>query len=413
MIIENNRYLGGHLIGIGKIRANGELEYQELKNPIHNKIVSVGLDHLFQFSGSTYPDFGYASSNDSAAGVLWASVSGRSGYGYRAGALHYMAFGSSSAATAFSDSDLGNRLVDYSSVKISERTSPYNLNGTRINSFGNYSFKLTHKSAAVAETVTVNEIGWYGAYGTNSSNPENKVLFARVVLPSPITFNPGEFLVTTYQLDETNSNTIATTDASFFGLKDSNGNDLQYEKKLVRYQTTYSESYGWSNANYLGEPKIDVSGGGRVDFGQSYPYLPPYVVSPASNAYSRFSFSYSTDPTKTLPADGGADYSGLVAFSATGTSGENYDGQGVTYTGVGSTNKYRDKKFITGIYNPNMIGNPSAYTDIYYLHINGMAYRFGYYDDGVWVPQAWRKYANQKVTFTFRTRYSTEDTTMS
>lgn len=413
MILDNNRFLGGHLVGIGKVRANGEVEYQELEKPVHNRITSVGLDHLFQFGGSQQEN-----GNDGTAKYgLWigTSTSTYSNYKYRAGALQYMSYGSGTTATAFTDTDLANGSGLYSNTKYTSSVSAQTLNGTKVNSFGNYSFRVTHKSAAAAATTTINEVGWYGAYTNNSSSLDpsasntTMVLFARVVLPSPITLNAGEYLLTTYQLDETNSNTTATTGSDFFGLKDSNGNTLQYEQKLTRYQSGSSE-FGKS----LSEPYITYEALPNMYYSGSYCFLPPYFLRNSSDwSVTGFVFGYSTNSSKTFPNEGGAEWNGMTAFTSTGSATTNFNGTLASYTGVGSTNKYRDRTYTTGAYNPNMLNNPTGYQDIYYININGMAYRFGYYDNGVWVPQAWRKYANQAVTFTFRTRYSTPDTTLS
>ena len=52
-----------------------------------------------------------------------------------------------------------------------------------------------------------------------------------------------------------------------------------------------------------------------------------------------------------------------------------------------------------------------SFTDIHFLRIRGMNYKFGYYDENEeWVSQSLRKWANQTMTFTIRTRYVTEDT---
>ena len=411
MIIDNNRFLGGHLVGIGKVRTNGEVEYQELEKPVHNRITSVGLDHLFQF-GSTAQE---SAQENTHTGALWTDVTSEVySNKKRAGALHYMSYGSGTTATAFTDTDLANGSGLFSNTKYTSGGSTQTLNGTKVNSFGNYSFRVTHKSAAMAATTTINEVGWYGAYTNNSSslNPgasnTTMVLFARVVLPSSITLNAGEYLLTTYQLDETNSNTTATTGSDFFGLKDSDGNTLQYEQKLTRYQ---GGSYEFSKA--LSEVYINTSGTCDIYSSASYGFFPAYVIRDQYWGVTSFAFGYSTSSSKTFPTDGNAEWSGITAFTNTGSATTNYNGTLASYTGVGSTNKYRDRTYTTGAYNPNMLNNPTGYQDIYYININGMAYRFGYYDNGVWVPQAWRKYANQAVTFTFRTRYSTPDTTLS
>jgi hypothetical protein len=46
MISQSISKLGGRLVGIGVIHKDGSEDYKWLDKPIHNKIVSGGLDHL-------------------------------------------------------------------------------------------------------------------------------------------------------------------------------------------------------------------------------------------------------------------------------------------------------------------------------------------------------------------------------
>ena len=403
-MIGENRYLGGYLVGIGKRKTNGEVVYQELDKPIHNRITSVGLDHLFQFSGSSKPDL---TSSTSYVPYLWVDKGGNKTYGFRAGAINYMSFGSGNTATAFTDTALANEIATPIETKYvaSGSSSTQTLNGVHVNSFGNYSFRVSHESDAAASSVTINEIGWWGAYGTTSTY-SNKVLFARVVLPSPITLSTGEKLITTYQLDEVNANTSVSSISDFFGLKDSDGNTLQAQQRITRYETGYSHT-GFNAV--ISEPYITSAGTGAMNNAtEMNGFSPAYTVLESSTLYGYFAYN-DTGTNTGFPTRDERVYYVATKFS---NGGGTYSASLDTYNGVGSTNKYRDKIYVVGAMNPGM-SSTSDYKDIYCLVLNGMMYRFGYDDNGTWTPQAWRKYANQQVTFTFRTRYSTEDTTIS
>jgi hypothetical protein len=405
MNIDSNHYLGGHLVGIGKITKSGEVIYNKLEKPIHNRITSVGLDHLFQFSGSAHPNVEWRNSYSSSAVGFASYFVGKEGNSskasYRAGVLEYVAFGNGTSSTNFDDTTLASQIGGYSDTKY-YGTASTGLCGSIVNSFGNLSHKITHQSATVSETTTINEIGWFGAYDTTSSY-SNKVLFARVVLPSPITLQAGEYLLTTYQLDETISNNTETTINDFFGLKDPNGNTLQAAQKIARYCSGMSST----NSPMASTPFITKTGeGGYSASAQMTPtcFYPVYCYNEVKSQ-----ISYNTSSSKTFPTDG--DYvSSMTYFDS---SYSDFNGGTSSYNGVGSTNKYRDITYISGAFNPNMESNPAGYQDIYFIVANGMCYRFGYYDNGTWVPQALRKYANKQLTFTFRVRYSTADTTLN
>ena len=249
-MLEDNNFLGGHLVGIGKVKANGEVIYNELDKPIHNRITSVGLDHLFQWAGTDT----YTTSGSKNHMFLWVgNVTSSSDCipAGRAGALNYMKFGSGYSETSFTDTDLKNSLSSFVDTKETSSFSNQTLNGTRINSFGNYSMRISHRSDAVSDTTTVNEIGWFGGYTnaqkvvvTPGDSNTTMVMFSRVVLPSPIVLKSGESLITTYQLDVTVSDTTASVIPDFFGLKDVNGTTLQAEHKITLASTS-SSSDSW------------------------------------------------------------------------------------------------------------------------------------------------------------------------
>lgn len=410
-MFEDNKFLGGHLVGIGKVKANGEVIYNELDKPIHNRITSVGLNHLFQWAGTNdYDNNGSYNHN-----YLWCdkSTKSQSRPAGRAGALNYMKFGSGTAETSFTDTDLKNSLSSFAETKETLSTSGQKLNGTRVNSFGNYSMRISHRSDAVSETTTVNEIGWFGGYTnaqqvvvTPGDSSTTMVMFSRVVLPSPIVLEAGESLITTYQLDMTVANTTASVISDFFGLKDANGNTLQAEHKVTVASSGSSSSDPWGASISIMD-YIAASG----STAESSSYQGQHVFHAFNPVVYNSSYylplAYSTT-VNAFPQDGKLSSLTNTYTSTVGTTSYTLE----NYTGTGSTNKYRDRTFVLGQYWPNM-SDPAEYVDITYLLVSGHAYRFGYYDNGTWVPQALRKYANQQITLTSRTRFSTNDTTLS
>ena len=417
-MIERNTFLGGHLVGIGKKKANGEIIYQELDKPIHNRITSVGLDHMFQFAGPNHPSFDLQTAGSTGFSYVpfFYDYGGNSTVGYRSGFLRYVAFGSGTAQTTFDMTALQNGFGTYYDTLFYVENSNQNLNKTRVDSFGNYAHRKSHQSSVFSETTTVNEIGWFGSYGDSTSSIADgatPVLFARVVLPSPIVVEAGESLITTYELQETQASSSDITHISnFCNMLDSNGNTLQADSRIYRYVSVDSRNYG---ANPITSPCISYQGKDIENVPNYYAagcaFVPPFwYISAGSSSSITF---YSTSSTKTIPNIGTYDSSSLSDFGTGTYTGVEFTASVLAYTGVGSTNKYRDRTFTFGAYCPSMSGQPDAYKDIYFIRINGTDYRFGYDDNGTWIPQAWRKYANERYVFTMRTRYSTEDTTNS
>lgn len=404
MILEDKTYLGGKLVGIGKIRKTGELEYRFLEKPISNRIVNNGLDMIFSPNLTT--NYVY---NSSGGGIepSWRSLGYSSGGIY--GPLSFLAIGTGSTPTQFNDTGL------QSIINLGDETYTYNtntsiVNGTGTNSpeFGHYSFRITHQTAQMTSNVTIRELGWFGAYNgdTNYSiGNGTPVMFARVVLDSPIELAQGEYLIVTYQLDEIDSNLTETVIDNFFDLKDPNGNTIKAVKKFCRYGNKSSGDWSW----YIGGPYITTSASGTTGTNVwDGIYFPYYMMNYSAYGDTGIVDSYySTSPTKTFPANYAEDSSNMINFRR--NIGGDISYQILDYTCLGLADKYRDYKITLGAYCPAMTGQPEAYTDIYYLRIRGMNYRLGYDDNGTWVPQALRKYANQQMSFTFRTRYYTVD----
>jgi hypothetical protein len=207
---------------------------------------------------------------------------------------------------------------------------------------------------------------------------------------------------------------------SFFGLTDVNGQPLKAQKKFVAYQKKNSD---WTDE--VG-PSYIVSGGysDNISYYEchfTHPAVRPYSATSSGDGYTGGLF-YSLGSLQ-LPSDGSrattSNYNTSnekslyvpMTSSAQLANASYHIGKLSAYNGVGRTTKYRDVSYIMGAHLP-MIGTSNGYKDITNLACRGYAYRFGYYDaGGNWVQQAFRKYANQELTLTFRSRYTTEDTT--
>lgn len=406
MNFENEQHLGGKLVGIGKIRTDGTMEHQFLEKPIKNKIVSTGLDHMLRYKGDNTAYYGVY--NDYANWIIGA-LGGQEHWC----PLTFSSFGTSAESTSFFDEGLKEWIGTRTSTKVSGN----GLCGTKINAFGNYSFRVTHKHNAVSETTTVNEIAWFGRYG---SSTYTYPMFSRVVLDTPIVLSAGEQLITTYQLDVQYAGT-QEENISFFGLTDVNGQPLKAQKKLVVYQKK-NTSYDWQeeiSPSYIDSSGVSNSSNTAISF--AHPCVVPNSYSSTGYQYTGGLF-YSIGSLQ-LPSDGVSinpqSYSSsyeksyyVPITSGSQISSATYDfGKLNEYNGVGRTTKYRDVTYVIGAYLP-MIGASNGYKDITNFACRGYAYRFGYYDEGNnWVQQAFRKYANQELTLTFRTRFTTEDTT--
>ncbi len=399
-MITNSTKLGGKLVGLGKVRKNGEMEFNWLEKPIKNRIVNSGLNYLL-----SYPDNNSWFSNPTSTGssTLGWRTQPYSSMSYLCGPLWNSSIGTDATPTSFTDTALKAE-VGGKSISVLPKGG---YTGSQMLDFGVLNMRVTHNHNAVSQTTSVREIGWFGgtggAYNTASTNP---VMFSRVVLDQPVVLQEGEQLVATYQLDETWAYRDETP-ITFFGLTDAEGNPLKAVCRINRNFTTRSDSSGAPSFNISGAnfPYIDYSGSGS-DGSRGYNCYWTYTMLTNSNSNTGPLF-YSTSPDKTFPAKFSAD-SGLTRI---GTSGFSLTS---TYTQAESTNKYRDIVFTLGEYSPDMSSQPEAYKDIHYLHCLGTAYRFGYYDENeTWVPQALRKYANQVLTLTFRERFITDDTTLS
>lgn len=421
-MFENTNKLSGAIVGIGFIK-NGVLDYKELDKPIRNKITSVGIDHLLTYDGTNACFNTGSSSSDTYGGYSskWVGTRGVRGYYsgstyYSAsGVINYAAYGSGNTPTTFTDTALANKTSEYTSTKVTG-SSQYCGVKSYSDQYGKYSYRVTYQFPTETSTKSINEIGFFGKFYNQTTSTFDYYMFSRVVLPQTLTIEEGTSLVVTYQVDETNAYNTAT-EIPFFGLKDTSGNDLYAQAKLYRIISSGVGSWGSGPIN--GDGGINSNGTNFTDFNGYYgKAFMPFITRVDHPGYNSFSygdqFGWSTNESITLPNDNSTASMNPVGCDFSIDITDNYTNcvafrLFTPYVCTGQTGKYRDIKLVLG----KNFGKVSGenYVDITFLSVNGMNYRFGYYDNGTFVPQALRKYANKAIVFTSRTRYTTDDTT--
>lgn len=394
--------LHGQVVGLGVQHADGSKDFRWLDKPIHNRIVSGGLDAWFQLDGSntattTSSDWdnrllsSYASNNYPSCGLL-----------------QYMAIGTDGTPTHFTDTTLGAQVGDYSRA-VSYTTAPYI--GFCVNSDNTVSTRRQTTSIAVTDSTTVREIGWFEKY----TNANTYVMFSRVVLDSPVTLESGESLLVCYQINITIANFDETEvpTALLTGLLDEDGNQVKGLEStriyrysidnLVRGQWYYGTSVrlnlGCIVGN-IGNVPITMTG-----------FAPVATFKTGYSSYNVNGCAINSRSTSgwSLPVQ----FERSRGYSSESLNDEvnNFFEAWAPLDYVPGT-YYRDRVLIT---NPAWPNNNTTYKDIYAIAYCGHCIRFGYMDttdpsNPVWVPKPWRKQFGERYKFTFRYKLSTADT---
>ena len=381
ILTQETAKLGGHIVGLGKLRSDGSLEYRE--TDIHNRITSAGLDHLLCFNGQTTG----GCPTPSGTG-LFLRCNSTDHYGI----FTYMAFGTSAAQTGFEDTALRNQVGGYSSTKYpNSNTSAIYFRGTRKLSNGVLAHRYTWTSSPVTDPVTAKEIGIFGRYG----NPATYVMFARISInESPVSLLAGESLVASYELVETRDTEVHHMD-SFCGLTDAEGRPLQCDYRICPYYYT-PDYYGIDIRSHY----VTSSG---FDERNVYPDNGMFGLDFSTLIRSDGPWYSTTDHE--FPAFDQNNLNLSNFQSSTGDWGSSL----LTYEGVGTLDKQRDIRIYSGNMNPGFI-DYNDFIDIKYLRVRGMDYRFGYWNNDTWVSQSLRKFADQTLTVTHRVKYDTVDT---
>ena len=414
-MIEQNNFLQGQLVGIGKIHTDGSEDFRWLEKPIKNRIVSGGIDHLLTLNGNQLTCSSEKYTSEASIDCFWVGRTDSASYSgehNRCGVMQYASYGSSGDATEFTDTALHAKVGGYTDTK---RTGLGNC-GTQVRSYGNFIFRVTHiHTAAPSGGTTVREIGWF--YDIVSSNtPSNYKMFSRVVLDNPYELSAGEQLVTTYEVNLVMGNRTPVAGTSFFGLLDRNGNPLQYETKLCLAQ--WRNGTSWESKMsfpfiYPSNCTGDLSSNSYSDTGTVYD-MRFAVIYPAycrrRDAYRQLTYNGNAPHFYDNPTTGYMD-SYRTNFDS-GSLPDSYQ-WGIRNYQWGSF--YRDAYMTIPRSWPNL-GSDTAYADIRFLMVGGVGISFGHYetdpDTGTqsWVPQYYRKYGSKSLGITIRQRFSTVDT---
>lgn len=398
-------YLGGKVVGIGKTRKDGSFEYRELENPVHNRIVAKGLDNLLTYNGDdALPDSIYSVSGFLVMGCDW-YYGGRWGNG---GVMTYSRVGDSDTPTSFHDTELGHPTTEITGN--TRRDNPYC--GTKAVGDRTIGYRVTHQHN-ITESGQVKEIGWY------KKVKDNYELFSRVVLDFPIDVDAGETLWVTYELDMT---FMKTTNVVVPGVVDIDGNPLQAEVTNTRYITNSGDR--WTDPS--GDtccPIFVYRDGYSSDFAYTYGYG---RYSSSSHRWSQAFTPIWTWHTwedyyggayngimAVIGSDAQINYTGNVTTNPVGRPALEFTNQGIRKIHkyrLGSF--YRDATITLGASWPSM--NTEEYRDISQIIVNSTSYKFGYWDNTdpdnpVWVRQYYRKRRDRVWAITFRQAFHTPD----
>ena len=376
MLINNQNYLHGRLVGIGKIRKDGSREFRFLEKPINNMILRCGLNEFMTYNGSNSATL--QPTYDAETGGVFDVV-------------RYCGFGTGNQSNNFADT---NSLQIPSINPYSTREArDWPFNGLFCGNNGtddSYKIRLSHKSQAVTESIAVREIGYFKNY--NSANH----LFSRIVLPSPFQLDAGDQLITTYELVVSFARTpINITNC---GLHDSSDNELgcQIAERYISSATSgyliypYNNTYGYTTA-------LGVSG--RVYLHAPFEF---YNFSQDHNttAQGRFTLRYTKNsfdfPNTSIPQFSWRSYS---------------DGDKCTNQSVNNVTDsfHRDIVVNAPAYWPEMT-NITNHMDIYAINWGALYVRFGHFDANMdFTPAPWRKLASRTAKFVFRQSIATQD----
>ena len=375
MLINNQNYLHGRLVGIGKIRKDGSREFRFLEKPINNMILRCGLNEFMTYNGSnsatSSPSFGTKEP--------WSII-------------EYCGYGTSGAVNDFANTNTlaSPAITPYSTRE--QRNWPFV--GLRCGNNGqddSFKIRISHLSPSASENISVREIGYFKSYNSNYH------LFSRIVLPSAFQLEVGDSLITTYELVVFNNRT--PFNMINCGLHDANNIELGCQ---LSQRITYSEQ-----GSYVNRPENNTTGWGSGTYSSGLPYLhAPHSFyayhngGSASSAQQYFTLRY-TKSSFNFPT------TGQVTFSYRNLdSSDRCTNQSTNYT---PDSFKRDIIVNVPAYWPEMSNN-TDYRDIYAINWGTLFVRFGHFDANMdFTPAPWRKLASRTAKFVFRQSIATQD----
>ena len=152
--------LHGLVVGLGKIRKDGSKEFRWLDKPIHNRIVSGGLDYCLTFNGSNsaHVQMDYANTNKCRYNPWRRIMNGQESTFQYSGCLQYLSIGTDGSATSFTDTALKSQVGGYSETP-AYSTAPYNGVMVENRNVKVLHLRITLQSIAVENDTEVREVG--------------------------------------------------------------------------------------------------------------------------------------------------------------------------------------------------------------------------------------------------------------
>ncbi len=209
MLEISNSKMKGHIRGIGVAYKNGKIKWYRNDIKVSNTITKSGLDTFMmcQNTPDKYCSYNMNGSAINAANLAMMftrniATTTAPTTTYNHGVLSACQRGLNGA---LSSSDMTD-LLEPIGGKTYEFQTWVSACGTYQVSDDTLGYRVTHIHEAETAGQTIKEIGYYKAYATTAGE-HNYTLFSRVALPQDlwVTLQPGERLVTTYQLDITNT----------------------------------------------------------------------------------------------------------------------------------------------------------------------------------------------------------------
>ena len=372
-MVNDSMKLGGYLVGYG-ISHNNKKKFEKwLDKPKHNTITKYMLNGLLQYNGDNTV---YNNNNGYWHNSVFIKGEGNAQTYVRTGVINYGAYGTGTGTTKVSDTDLKNRVSDFSTNRVcyNDAYSTY-YNGFYCDTTTRtHKYRIATNFGEVSQSVTITEVGLFHRIEPDGSY----YMTARVELDEPITLEEGDSFYFIYEIH------IKFSDENFIKIPSIN----MYARKINNLYA--SDINTWSlNNNGTGFSRISKYGDSILNFGSATGYgnkMPAYLI-----PYTMFIYTSSSKKF-----DGN--------FRP-----PNYDSSYGTNTFSYTIEDYVVDSFQRD-YNIELYPHFAPNKDIYALVINGEAYQFGDYNEqtGVFTPRPWHKNDNVSVKMKFRQSWSTD-----
>ena len=359
MICENIK-LGGYLVKWALKKKDGRYYERDCKK--HNTITKSCLNNLFEFNG---PSSVVSNNYNDYTAFNWLWNNGISGTNTRYGVFNFCALGNGTGETSLDDTELKNKVGDYTSTKWAGQY--YSSRNTTNNTF---SHRMAH-AHTITDTFTIKEIGWF-----NRIYPDGVYsLSARVQLDEFVDVEQGDTFYTVYEL--------------VLHFPTSHAVDIPILGKAISLQKN-AENTAISDKPYcfvqIGSSSIQIIG---PSGGANCPKIYPAYCFGVTSLYNidQYLFNYMTTDNANVEVIGQLPYwasGGQRPFA-------------VNLHAYTQDSFYRDIELSFVAVNAN----------VYSFVINGCILRLGEYDENnTFVPNPY--YMDKALKFTIRQRISTD-----